>query len=249
MPSLPPKTGFSFASFSIVVSARMLPSTSTPMYGVTRSSCQPDSQAAARFWCELKVSSSWSSRVMPHSVAVIAVCSPIERPVRASWLTGISGLIMPGRNFVSSASDLLLRVLHAIDVHQDLTEVFVQLDRRVGRGVGAAGDRAVDLAERDLVRHQDGGLKPGAAGLADVERRRLGSKLRAQHDFTRQVQLTRELQHCAAGEVADALAFEAVSIGQAVDGRGEHVLVGRVRVLTVGPLERECGCRRSPTRA
>ena len=51
--------------------------------------------------CEATASSSCSSRVMPHSDAVLAACSPIESPVRGSAFCGISGTICPGRSRVS----------------------------------------------------------------------------------------------------------------------------------------------------
>ena len=63
---------------------------------------KPRSYAAARCWWLAAASSSCSSRSRPHSFAMSAVCSPIERPVRGSALRGKSGTIWLGRNFVSA---------------------------------------------------------------------------------------------------------------------------------------------------
>ena len=45
------------------------------------------------------------------------------------------------------------------------------------------------------------------------------------------------LEHGAAGDLAEALALEAEAVDEAVEGGGEHVLVGGVRVDAVGARE------------
>ena len=92
-----PKTGLSLASFSTVESARRLLSRSTPRNGVTWSSKKPRSYAAASFWCDAAASSSCASRVIRHSSAVRAACSPIDSRVRGSPFCGISRPMSPGR--------------------------------------------------------------------------------------------------------------------------------------------------------
>ena len=61
-----------------------------------------------------------------------------------------------------------LQGLGAVGLEQDLAELLADRDRRVGGGVGAAGDADLDLAEGDLVGDLDRGLEAGAAGLLDV---------------------------------------------------------------------------------
>ena len=62
----------------------------------------PLSYAAARLRCERTVSSSCSSRVIPHSFAMIAAWSPIDSPVRGSMLPGMFGTIICGRIFAAA---------------------------------------------------------------------------------------------------------------------------------------------------
>ena len=99
-----PNTGLSFASFSSDESARRFWSRSRPLNGVTRSSWNPRSYDAARCWCEATASSSCASRVICHSSAVRAACSPIDSPVRGSPFCGMDGTRYCGRTLVSAAS-------------------------------------------------------------------------------------------------------------------------------------------------
>ena len=84
-----PKTGLSLASFSSEESARRFWSRSRPLNGVIRSSWKPRSYDAARLWCDATASSSCASRVICHSSAVRAACSPIDSLVRGSPFCGI----------------------------------------------------------------------------------------------------------------------------------------------------------------
>ena len=61
------------------------------------SSKKPRSYAAAILWCDAAASSSWASRVIRHSRAVRAACSPIDSRVRGSPFCGISSPMSPGR--------------------------------------------------------------------------------------------------------------------------------------------------------
>ena len=55
-------------------------------------------------WCERAASSSCASRVMRHSRAVSAACSPIDSPVRGSPFCGMSRPMSPGRMAPSALS-------------------------------------------------------------------------------------------------------------------------------------------------
>ncbi len=117
--------------------------------------------------------------------------------------------------------------LLAVDVEQDFAQVLVESDRRVGGGVGAAGDAGVDLAEGDLVGDEDRRLEAGAAGLLHVVGGRLGRQAGAEHALAGEVAVARVLEHGAAGDLAERLALERVAPDQAVERGGEHVLVRR----------------------
>ena len=62
-----------------------------------------------------------------------------------------------------------------VEVDEDLAQLVVDGERGIRRGVGAAGDAGLVLAEGDLVRDEGGGLKAGATRLLDV----VGGGLRA----------------------------------------------------------------------
>jgi hypothetical protein len=169
--------------------------------------------------------------------AVIAACSPIDRPVRGSALRGTSG------------------GLRRVGLHQQATQVVVDAQRRVGGRVHAAGDRHVGLAELDLVGGEDRRLDPGVARLLDVEGGRRVVQRGAHHALADEVEVARVLEHGAGHDLVDGLAGEPEAGDQAVERAGEHVLVGRLRVGAVGSGKRnpvaaedrgpagECGLR------
>src|SRR6185312_16096810 len=80
-------------------------------------------------------------------------------------------------------------------------------------------------------------LQPGAAGLLHVVGGGLRGEAGAEHALTGQVAVAGVLQHGAAGDLAEGLAVEVEAVDQPVEGGGEHVLVGRVRVDAVGARE------------
>ncbi len=131
------------------------------------------------------------------------------------------------------------RVLGGVDLHQLLAELVTDRHRRVGGGVGASCDARVDDAQGDLVRHLDRRLEAGATGLLDVRGRGLGREPGAQHRLAREVEVARVLQHRTRDDLAEALALQPEAGDQAVDGRGEHLLVGDAGVDRVGPGERD----------
>ena len=114
----------------------------------------------------------------------------------------MSGTIWPGRSlpisFARSAGGL-----GAARLHQHLAQVLVEADRRVGGGVGAAGDADVDLPERDLVGHEHRGLEAGVAGLLDVVGRGGGGERGAEHGLAGEVEVARVLEHGAGDDLAD----------------------------------------------
>ena len=97
----------------------------------------------------------------------------------------------------------------------------------------------VDLAERDLVGDLDRRLQPGAAGLLDVVGGRLGCEPRAEHALAGQVEVARVLEHRAGHDLAEPLAPQLEPVDQAVDGGGQHLLVGDAGVDGVGAGERD----------
>jgi hypothetical protein len=127
--------------------------------------------------------------------------------------------------------------LGAIGVEQDLAQALVERDRRIGGGVYAAGDAGLDLPQGDLVADQDGGFQAGAAGLLHVVSRGFRGEAARQHALARQVEVARMLQHRAGGDFAEALAMQLITIHQAAQRGGEHVLVGLVRIGRVGAAE------------
>ena len=120
-----------------------------------------------------------------------------------------------------------LEGLGAVRLEQDLAELLVHRDRCVGRGVRAAGDAHLDLAEGDLVGHRDGRLDAGVAGLLEVVGRRLGRQPGAEHRLAGEVEVPGVLEHGAGHHLAEPLALQAVAGDQSVDRGGQHVLVGR----------------------
>ena len=59
----------------------------------------------------------------------------------------------------------------------------------------------------------------------------------AEHALAREVEVARVLEHGAGDDLAEALALQPEARDEPVERRGEHVLVGRVRVGAVGAGE------------
>ena len=129
--------------------------------------------------------------------------------------------------------------LRAVEVEQQLAQVVVDRERRVGGRVDAARDPGVDLPERDLVGDEHDGLEARAAGLLDVVGGGLGRQARAEHGLARQVAVARVLEHGAGGDLAEPLALEVEALDQPVERDGQHVVVGGVRVGGVRARERD----------
>jgi hypothetical protein len=127
--------------------------------------------------------------------------------------------------------------LGAVEFEQDAAQILVDRDRRVGGRVESAGDPGVDLPERDLVCDQDRGLEPGAAGLLNVVRRRVGIQARAEHGFHCQVEVAAVLEDAARGDLAEGLALERELADERLERGGQHVLVRGPRIGPVLPRE------------
>ena len=124
-------------------------------------------------------------------------------------------------------------------VQERSSQVLVQRQRRVGRGVDAAGDADLDLPQRDLVGDQDRRLQTGPAGLLDVVGRGLGRQARAEHRLTSEVEVAAVLQDRARDDLADGLTLQPEPLGQRVERRRQHVLVGGLGVRAVLAGERD----------
>ena len=187
-------------------------------------------------WCEATASSSCSRAAdLPfgrHHRAVLAHREPGARLLVAGDL-GDQVLRPEAGELPQLAGGRAL----AVGLEQRVAELLVEGDRGVGGGVGAAGDPGVDLAEGDLVGDQDRRLEPGAAGLLDVVGGGLGGEAGAEHRLAGQVAVVRVLEDGAAGDLAERLAGQPEAVDEPVEGGGEHVLVGRVRVLGVRARE------------
>ena len=129
--------------------------------------------------------------------------------------------------------------LGPVGLQQHLPQVLVDGDRGVARGVDAAGDAPLDLAERDLAGHGERRLQPGVARLLDVVGGRGVVQRRAEHALAREVEVPAVLEHGAGDDLAGALALQPEAGDEPVERRCEHVLVGGLRVGTVRPGERD----------
>ncbi len=212
VPSSPPKTGFSFASFSTVESGRRFWSRSSPRYGVTRSSSKPlvvgGGEVLVAGRRELVLGIAGDAPLAGHDRRVLAHREAGPR----LGVAGDLGDELPGPQPASSARSRSTFERAALSSRQDRAEVVVDRDRRVRGGVDAAGDAAVDLAEGDLVGDEDRRLETGAAGLADVVGRRLGREPRAEQRLAGQVEVAGVLEDGATGDLAEPLAGDAVAL-------------------------------------
>ena len=98
------------------------------------------------------------------------------------------------------------RALGAVEAQQLAAQLLGDDDGRVRGRVDAAGDARVDLAEGDLVRDEDRGLQPGAAGLGDVVGGRRRRQARAEHRLAGEVEVAAVLEDRAGDDLAEPLA-------------------------------------------
>ena len=124
-----------------------------------------------------------------------------------------------------------------VEGQQRLPQALAHGDRRVGGGVGASRDAGLDLAQGDLVGHEDGGLETGAAGLLHVEGGRGRGEARAQHRLPGEVVVAAVLEDGAGHDLPDPLAGQAVAGDQPLERRGQHLLVARAGIGAVGAGE------------
>jgi hypothetical protein len=137
--------------------------------------------------------------------------------------------------------DAFAETAAAIARQQQVTEFGGKHHGWIADGVDTAGNARIDLAQRDLVADQDGGLEAGAAGPLDVEARSLGIEPRRQHAFAHQVEVLRVLQHRAGNDIAQPLSRQPEAVDDAAQHGGEHVLVALLRIGAVGAGEGNAG--------
>ena len=77
----------------------------------------------------------------------------------------------------------------AAGVKQDAAHFFIEADGRVGGRVNTTGNAALDLAQRDLVGHDDRRLQPRTAGLLQIEGRRFARQRGREHALAHQVEV------------------------------------------------------------
>ena len=135
-------------------------------------------------------------------------------------------------------------VLGGVDLHQLAAQLVADRDRRVGGGVGAAGDARVDDAERDLVGHLDRRLQPGAAGLLDVGGGGLGREPGAEHALAGEVEVARVLEHRSGDDLAEPLALAARTGRRGRRWRRSASPGWRRRRRRCWTGRTGCGCRR-----
>src|SRR5262249_23023741 len=97
----------------------------------------------------------------------------------------------------------------------------------------------VDLVQGSLVRDEQRSLQPGSTGLLHIVGGRGGGQPGAEHRLARQVEVAAVFDHGARYDLAETLVLERESGDQAVEGSGQHVLVGGMCVRAVGSRERD----------
>ena len=99
---------------------------------------------------------------------------------------------------------------------------------------------------RILLAQRDDGLEAGRAGHAGRRTRgSAGDERRAEHGLAGEVEVLAVLEHGARGDLADALALQAEPGDEAVERRGEHVLVAGPRRTGRRRGRTGSGCRRA----
>ncbi|MNQ70730.1 hypothetical protein D3C85_853740 [compost metagenome] len=127
--------------------------------------------------------------------------------------------------------------LLAVGGQQGLAEAVVQGDRRVRGGVHPARDPDLDLAQGDLVGDENGRLQPGAAGLLHVIGRGVVADGGVQQALAGQGDVARQLQHRPRRHLAQPQAVQVETVGQALQGGGQHLLIGGLGIGGVRPRE------------
>ena len=175
------------------------------------------------------------------------MCSPIDRPVRGSVLAGTwmpTSVGRKARAALARSVGLLARLSRS-----SLRRSFSGTTTGASEArVDATGDARVDLAQRDLVRDEDRGLEPGAAGLGDVVGRRRRRQARAEHRLTGEVEVAAVLDDRAGDDLPEPLPGQAVAGDEALEGRRSACPGSRPprRRRTGG--RRGSGCRRGRRR-
>ncbi len=156
-------------------------------------------------------------------------------------LLPVRGSATPGKLGLSSLKlkPLTAEGLGACHCQQPLLQLAPVHDRDVGRGIRAAGDAGLDLAQRDLVGDPDRGVEPGAAGAlhgdAGGERR----ESRRQRHFAPEVPIGRMLDHGAERDLAQLHPAQPKALHQGADRLDRHAEVTDVGIDGVVAAERD----------
>ena len=130
------------------------------------------------------------------------------------------------------------RLLRA-ELRKPFGEGALQLDRRIGHGIGAGGDGGIDLADRDFRRAAERRLQACAASLGQRDAWRVLAKLRADDCFARQIEILGVRDDRAADDFVDVLAFKLIFLDEAVQRRRHQIQVREVVITGVAPAK---GC-------
>src|SRR5581483_1321804 len=171
--------------------------------------------------------------LLRHLLAVLAHREPGPRlgdPGRRG-LEILQGKARPGLEALGEAAP-------ARAPQHDLLQLAAVGERDVARAVGAARDRALDLAERNAVRELQRSREARAAGALQVVGGRLRIEAAAERALACEVPVARVLDDRARRHLADPLALQRIFVHQEAKGRGQHVLVAELRIGAVGARER-----------
>ncbi len=123
------------------------------------------------------------------------------------------------------------------DLCEPLGEGALQLDGRIGHGVGAGRNRHLDLPRRDFRRAAERRLQARAASLGQRNARRVLAELRADDGLARQIEILGVGDDGAAHHFVDVLALKAIFLDKGVQRRRHQVEIGEVVISGVAPAE------------
>ncbi|MCY1457152.1 hypothetical protein D9M71_744160 [compost metagenome] len=110
----------------------------------------------------------WDLPGLGHLLAMLAHGQAGARLAVARQL----GFEVTGAQF-EEGLELVDGSLATVGLEQDPAKAFAHRDRRIGGGINATGNAAVDLPQGDFVGYQQCRFQPGATGLLQIVGRRL----------------------------------------------------------------------------
>ena len=84
-------------------------------------------------------------------------------------------------------------------LNQQLPEVIIQRDWRVGSCINATSDAGINASQRYRICHLNRCSKPRAARLLDIKNRRIRRQVRPKDTFPGQIEVARVLKYCSRG--------------------------------------------------